>query len=78
MESDLSNLIHNEQTKLGAMFLNNCGVAALVGGFVLPFTQPIRSNEAMLTYCFSAFMGFAIAFGFYVAAQVALRRLKLD
>ena len=31
------NLIHNEQTKLRATFLNNTAVGLMIGGFVLPY-----------------------------------------
>ena len=35
----MPNLVHNEQTKLFASFLNNLGVAAFAAGLVIPLVS---------------------------------------
>lgn len=54
----MSNLVHNERTKLWATFLNNIGVASIaVGGFLRLFSAS-ESNPVSVVIVFSCvFLG---------------------
>jgi hypothetical protein len=69
----MSNLVHNEQVKLAATFMNNLAVALLTGVFLIPalYTSHTRVQQA-LSIC----VGIAAAFGLRVAAHHWLRRLR--
>jgi hypothetical protein len=41
----MSNLVHNERTKLGATFLNNIGVASIAVGGSYVFFRPRRAIQ---------------------------------
>jgi hypothetical protein len=69
----MSNLVHNERTKLGATFLNNIGVASIaVGGFLRLFSAS-ESNPVPVAIVFaSAFLGFVL-FGMAYATLGGLK-----
>jgi hypothetical protein len=69
----MSNLVHNERTKLWATFLNNIGVASIaVGGFLRLFSAS-ENNPVSVVIVFSCvFLGLML-FGM---AYVTLGQLK--
>jgi hypothetical protein len=69
----MSNLVHNEQVKLTATFLNNLGIAVLISVFLLPalYTRHTIVQQA-LTIC----IGVAVAIGLRMGAHRWLRRLR--
>jgi hypothetical protein len=69
----MSNLVHNEQVKLSATFLNNLGVAVLVGVFLIP---ALYTRHTMLQQALSICIGLAAAAGLRMAAHSWLRRLR--
>jgi hypothetical protein len=69
----MSNLVHNEQVKLSATFLNNFSVAALVGVFLIP---AFYTRHTMLQQALSICIGLAAAAGLRMAAHWWLRRLR--
>src|SRR5262245_17388121 len=69
----MSNLVHNEQVKLSATFLNNLAVAVLVGVFLIP---TFYTRHTMLQQALSIGVGLAAAVGLRIAAHFWLRRLR--
>src|SRR5262245_43578691 len=69
----MSNLVHNEQVKLSATFLNNLGVAVLVGVFLIP---TFYTRHTMLQQALSIGVGLAAVVGLRTAAHWWLRRLR--
>ena len=69
----MSNLVHNEQVKLSASFLNNLAVAVLVGVFLIP---TVYTRHTMLQQALSIGIGVVAAGGLRVAAHWWLRRLR--
>src|SRR5262245_3662319 len=69
----MSNLVHNEQVKMSATFLNNLGVAVLVGVFLIP---TFYTRHTMLQQALSIGVGLAAAVGLRIAAHWWLRRLR--
>jgi hypothetical protein len=69
----MSNLVHNERTKLWATFLNNIGVASIaVGGFLRLFSASESNAVSVATVFSCVFLGF-ILFGM---AYATLGHLK--
>ena len=69
----MSNLVHNEQVKLSATFLNNLAVAVLVGVFLIP---TFYTRHTMLQQALSIGIGLAAVVGLRIAAHFWLRRLQ--
>jgi hypothetical protein len=69
----MSNLVHNEQVKLSATFLNNVAVALLIGVFLIP---AFYTRHTMLQQTLSIGVGLAAAAGLRMAAHWWLRRLR--
>jgi hypothetical protein len=70
---EMSNLVHNERTKLWATFLNNIGVASIAVGGFLRLLSASESNPVSVVIVFSCvFLGF-ILFGM---AYATLNQLK--
>ena len=72
----MGNLVHNEQVKLFAAFLNNLGVASFATGAVLPVVSlGYASKPALLVWLPLAF-GVGLGSFFMWQAQKYLRHLK--
>jgi hypothetical protein len=69
----MSNLVHNEQVKLSATFLNNVAVALLIGVFLIP---AFYTRHTMLQQTLSIGVGLAAAAGLRMTAHWWLRRLR--
>ena len=69
----MSNLIHNERVKLRAALFNNCAVACLVAGFLVPFIHPIMNGWL---FVFTAFMGLTFGIAFHAYANFYLGNLR--
>jgi hypothetical protein len=69
----MSNLVHNEQVKLSATFLNNLSVALLIGVFLIP---AFYTRHTMLQQALSIGVGLTAAIGLRIAAHWWLRRLR--
>ena len=69
----MSNLVHNEQVKLSATFLNNLAVAMLIGVFLIP---AFYTRRTILQQALSICIGLAAAIGLRMAAHWWLRRLR--
>jgi hypothetical protein len=69
----MSNLVHNEQVKLSATFLNNLAVAVLVGVFLIP---TFYTRHTMLQQALSVGVGLAAAIGLRMMSHWWLRRLR--
>jgi hypothetical protein len=76
------NLIHNEQTKLRATFLNNTAVGLMIGGFVLPYiaffstTDLVSFKTAMIVSIISLLVMWAAAVAVHTLALIQLRKLR--
>lgn len=70
----MSNLVHNEQTKLFATFLNNIAIATVAGGIVLPqFNEgDIASPQKLALYVAGTALGLLL----HWFARHALSSLK--
>jgi hypothetical protein len=69
----MSNLIHNERVKLRAALFNNCAVASLVAGALLPYIQPLFD---WWLYSFTASMGLTFGIAFHACAHFYLGNLR--
>jgi hypothetical protein len=69
----MSNLVHNEQVKLSATFLNNLAVAMLIGVFLTP---AFYTQHTILQQALAISVGLAAAIGLRVVAHAWLRRLR--
>lgn len=71
-------VIRNEKAKLLAMFLNNCGVAAIAGGFLGLFWQIALTQDSHATVVQNVILLLAIAIGvgLHVLARVVLNELQ--
>ena len=72
----MSNLVHNEQTKLFASFLNNLGVAALAAGLVIPLVSLAFAERPWVYVWLPIALGAAIGTFLMWQAQKYLERLK--
>ena len=73
---NMGNLVHNEQVKLFAAFLNNLGVASFATGAVLPVVSlSYASKSALLLWLPFAF-GAGLGTYFMMAGHNYLKRLK--
>ncbi|MCK1394975.1 hypothetical protein [Bradyrhizobium sp. 1] len=70
----MDNLIHNEKQKLHATYLNNLGVAALVGGVIAPVFGAHQSS--VLTVAGSFLFGGIMSAIFHAGAIWCLSALK--
>jgi hypothetical protein len=69
----MSNLVHNERTKLWATFLNNIGVASIaVGGFLRLFSASESNPVSVVIVLSCVFLG-VVLFGM---AYATLGHLK--
>jgi len=69
----MSNLVHNEQVKLSATFLNNLAVALLIGVFLIP---AFYTRHTILQQALTIGVGLAAVVGLRIAAHLWLRRLR--
>jgi hypothetical protein len=69
----MSNLVHNEQVKLSATFLNNLGVAMLIGVFLIP---AFYTRHTILQQALAISVGLAAAIGLRIVAHRWLRRMR--
>lgn len=69
----MSNLVHNEQVKLSATFLNNLAVAMLIGVFLTP---AFYTRHTILQQGLAISVGLAAAIGLRIAAHRWLRRMR--
>jgi hypothetical protein len=74
VEGALGNLIHNEKQKLHATFLNNLGVASLVGGLIAPVFG--GNGSSFLTVAGSFMFGGIMSAMFHAGALWCLSDLK--
>ena len=74
--SIMSNLVHNEQTKLFASFLNNLGVAAFAAGLVIPLVSLGFAERSWVFVWPPVAMGTGIGIYLMMQAQKYLERLK--
>lgn len=72
----MSNLVHNEQTKLFASFLNNLGVAAFAAGLVIPVVSLGFAERPWVFVWLPVALGAGIGMFLMLKAQKYLERLK--
>lgn len=72
----MGNLVHNEQVKLFAAFLNNLGVAAFAGGAVLPVVTLSFADKPEVFMWLPPAIGGAIGTYCMWQAKKSLLRLK--
>ncbi|CAH2399596.1 hypothetical protein [Mesorhizobium escarrei] len=72
----VSNLVHNEQVKLFAVFLNNLAVASLATGAIVPMVSLSVVGKSDLAVYIPFGIGAAIAVWFHWWAHRVLRELK--
>ncbi|WP_368507903.1 hypothetical protein [Bradyrhizobium lupini] len=70
----MGNLIHNEKAKLHATYLNNLGVAALVGGIIAPVFG--SNTGSVFTVAGSFLFGGLMSAIFHAGALWCLSDLK--
>jgi hypothetical protein len=70
----MAHLIHNEQVKLMATFLNNCSVAVVAGGMLVPAL--IGRDFNLAEFAFSAIVGCVVGLIFHMGAFRHLYKLK--
>jgi hypothetical protein len=75
------NLIHNEQTKLRATFLNNTAVGLMIAAFALPYiaffsTTDLLFRTAMIVSIASLLVVWAAAVAVHTLALIQLRKLR--
>jgi hypothetical protein len=71
-EQHMSKLAHNERVKLFATFLNNAGVAAWVGGFIIPLIQ----GKSLSFFNVTTISGIVIGLVLHIAGFLFLGKLK--
>jgi hypothetical protein len=69
----MSNLVHNEQVKLTATFLNNLGIAVLISVFLLP---ALYTRHTIVQQALTIGVGVVVAIGLRICAHQWLRRLR--
>lgn len=77
-DRNMSNLVHNEQTKMMANFFNSLGVVSFATGVIVPVvsvvlthdTRPITSSILALLF------GVVMGIGLFFAAQYTLEHLQ--
>ncbi|MDF3153253.1 hypothetical protein P3C58_14850 [Mesorhizobium sp. XAP10] len=74
----MSNLVHNEQVKLGATFFNNLGVAAFATGAIIPIVSLTALGKSDLATWLPFAGGAGIGVFFHYMGHRALRELKDD
>ncbi|MER9628925.1 hypothetical protein [Mesorhizobium sp. M0296] len=70
----VTNLVYNEQVKLGAVFFNNLAVASFATGIIIPMVS--LSAKSYLAFFIPWAIGAAFAIGLHLTAQLLLRHLK--
>ncbi|MGX9143677.1 hypothetical protein [Mesorhizobium sp. 128a] len=72
----MSNLIHNEQTKLAATFWNNLSVLSLATGMVVPIISLSALQKSSLALWLPVGLGAVLCVAFFVVSQNTLKDLK--
>lgn len=72
----VSNLVHNEQVKLGAVFVNNLGVAAFATGAIIPVISLSVVGKSDLAVYIPFAIGAGLGVWFHWWAHKLLRDLK--
>jgi hypothetical protein len=75
-ERSMGNLIHNEQIKLEAAFLNNLGVAAVAAGTILPIVSLSVATLPLIVVVVSFGLGAGLGMALLMTARGHLKQLK--